>query len=161
MDKMAKQNPQAIEIFLDKKMNILFIPMLHRKPGFGKETSYYKTLESPYTCADMGKVFLQVLSDMKSEPILNGDENILPAFKIVTGGKGYVAIERNRQMVSATFDKGIKFEYWYRKSRGFGIDKGDKEIVNYLPLESSEREIGAAIDAIFFEVNQKHIADEV
>ena len=160
MAKSAKQNPQAIHIFLDKKMNILFIPMLHTKPGFGKSISYYKTLEPPYTSADMGKVFLQVLSDMKDEPILNGDEDILPAFKIVTGGKGFAAFQRNRQMVNVTFNNGMKFEYWYRKSRGFGIDKGDKEIVSYLPMECSAHEIGAAIDTIFFEVNQKHIAED-
>lgn len=56
MIRSAKQNPQAIQIFLDKKKNILFIPMLHTKPGFGKSISYYKTLEPPYTCADMGNI---------------------------------------------------------------------------------------------------------
>lgn len=64
-------------------------------------------------------------------------------------------------MISVNFDKDMKFEYWYRKSRGFGIDKGDKEIFVYLPYDSSECEIGNAIDNVYFEVNQKHIVVDV
>ncbi len=94
---------------------------------------------------------------MRLEPVLSGKENIIPAFKIITGGKGFLSFQRKRQLICATFSERMELEYWYRKKRGFGIDKGDKEIKVYLPLESNADEIGKAIDTIYFEVNGKHL----
>lgn len=33
---MKKQNPKGIEIYVSQKRDILFIPVLHTKQGFGK-----------------------------------------------------------------------------------------------------------------------------
>lgn len=93
--------------------------------------------------------------------LLIGGENIVPAFKIISGGKGFLAFQRKRQMISVTFSERMKFEYWYRKKRGFGVDKDDTEISVYLPFECDTNEIGKAIDTIYFEVNRKHLNESM
>lgn len=154
---MKKRNPASIEIYIDDRLHIAFIPTLHTKIGYGQSTSYFKLLEPPYTLADMGDLLIQVLNDMRLEPVLNGGEEIVPAFKIITGGKGFLAFQRKRQLITVSFSEGMKFEYWWRKKRGFGLDKGDKEITVYLPFECGADEIGRAIDTIYFEANEKHL----
>ncbi len=154
---MEKQNPADIGIYIDDKLHIAFIPSLYTEIGYAQSINYFKLLEPPYTFTDMGNLFIQVLNDMRLEPVLSGKENIIPAFKIITGGKGFLSFQRKRQLICATFSERMELEYWYRKKRGFGIDKGDKEIKIYLPLESNADEIGKAIDTIYFEVNGKHL----
>jgi len=160
-DIVEKLNPHSIDIFVDDKLNIAFIPTLHTKIGYGQSISYFKLLDSPYSFSDIGNVFIQVLNDMRLEPILNGGEEIEPAYKIITGGKGFLAFQRKRQLIKVSFSDKMKFEYWYRKKRGFGLDKGDKEILIELPLDSSASEIGKAVDDIYFEVNRYHLTDEI
>lgn len=158
---MRKQNPASIEIYIDDKQHITFIPTLHTKIGYAQSIHYFRPLEPPYTLADMGNLLIQVLNDMRLEPVLNGGENIVPAYKIIAGGKGFLAFQRKRQMISVTFSERMKFEYWYRKKRGFGVEKSDKEIIVYLPFECDANEIGKAIDTIYFEVNGKHLNGSV
>lgn len=154
---MEKQNPALIEIYIDNQLNIAFIPALYTKIGYAQSINYFKLLKPPYTFADIGNLFIQVLNDMRLEPVLSGKENITPAFKIITGGKSYLSFQRKRQLISVTFSGKMEFEYWYRKKSGFGIDEGDKRIVVYLPFECNVNEIGKAIDTIYFEVNKKHL----
>lgn len=154
---MEKQNPASIGIYIDDKLHIAFIPTLYTKMGYSQDSGYFKLLEPPYTFTDIGELFIRVLNDMRYEPILDGQKNIIPAFKTITGEKGFPAFQRKRQMICATFLKEMKFEYWYRKAHGFGIDKDDKKIIVTLPFECDANEIGKAIDAIYFEVNQKHL----
>lgn len=151
------ENPAVIGIYIDDKLHIAFIPYLYNEIGYGQSISYFKILKPPYTFADIGNLFIQVLNDMRLEPILSGREDITPAFKIITGGKGFLSFQRKRQAIYVEFSGRMKFQYAYRQKRGFGVDKGDKEISVCLPLECNADEIGKAIDTIYFEVNKKHL----
>lgn len=157
---MKNQNPNSIEIYIDDKLNIAFIPFLYTKIGYGQSTSYFKLLEPPYTFADIGNIFMQVFNDMRLEPVLNGGEDIVPAFKIIAGGKGFLAFQRKRQLINADFSDEMQFKYLYRQKRGFGLEKGDKEITISLPFGCEPDEIGQAIDTIYFEVNKKALVEK-
>ena len=157
---MKKQNPKGIEIYVSQKRDILFIPVLHTKPGFGKSIGYFQSLDWPYGYADIGNIFFRVMDDMKYEPILDGTENITPAFKIITKGKGFLTFQKGRQMIYASFEEGIFLQYWYRKRQGFGIDAGDKIIQSRLPYQCTAEEIGQAIDDIYYSINQQHLIGE-
>lgn len=154
-----KVNPHSIQIFVDDKGHIYFIPMLYTKAGFGMETEYYRELQPPYSLTDIGRCLLCVWNDMKLLPVLDEMKcNIAtPAHKIITGGKGYLAFQQRRQMICVTFRNEIDICYWYRQKRGFGVNKDDREIRRSLPLSSTAIEIGTAIDGVFFAFNHCHI----
>lgn len=154
-----KVNPHSIQVFIDDKGSICFIPTLYTKAGFGMETSYYRELHPPYSPADIGACLLGVWNDMKLQPVLDEAkrDEITPAYKIIAGGKGYLAFQRKRQMIIVTLRGEIDLCYWYRQKRGFGLNKDDREIRRKLPLDGTATEIGTAIESVFFEVNQRHI----
>lgn len=152
-------NPHSIGIFVSDTGTIDFIPTFNTKAGFGQETDYFHKIEPPYTFDKIGAMFIQVWNEAKRQPIIDSTlkTNRIPAFKIISGGKGYLAFQRRRQMVCALFGKELLLQYWYKQKRGFGVNKGDKEITKKLPLNCSPFEIGKAIDEIYFEINQHHI----
>ncbi len=159
--RLFTKNPHSINIFINDNGTIDFIPSFYTKAGFGQETDYYREIKPPHTFETIGSEFILVWNESKKRPIIDEtvETNITPAYKIISGQKGYSSFQKERQMICATFceKKSIHFTYWYKQKRGYGLNKSDEDISMELPLHSSCSDIGKVIDEIYFKVNQRHI----
>lgn len=147
----------SMNIFIDRKRELIFVPVFRHEAGFAASLGYFERLPFPYEAGEVGKTFSAVYEEFRNHPVVSAEEvkRTTPYYKIVTNGKGFRAFSGKRWMIHIQFitsENEIIFEYWYRKKGGaFGCDATDRHINRIIKLPSDNEVIGNAVLDVFGE----------
>lgn len=139
----------SIDIYIDRKKELIFTPILKFETGFHVSAEYFSRLPAPYTKETIGKEFYEVWKKYYDHPVVTDEERkqITPYYKIIA--KSWSAFASRRYMLSVEFipsEEEIMFTYWYRKERNsFGLNADDKVINRVIPMSASFEEIGHTV----------------
>lgn len=146
-----------IDIYIDRKKELIFVPVFTHEIGYGTTLDFYYRLTLPYTKEDIGQMFQEVWEKHKNHEVVTAKivEQTTPFYKIVMKGKGWPSFTSGRWLISANYvlsDSKVNFQYNYKeKGYSYGLNKDDRIIERIVPMPASNQEIGNSIISIFEE----------
>ena len=146
----------SMEIYIDRKNELLFVPNFTRETVFHVTLSYFSKLPLPYTEELIGQGFLKVWEEYKDYPIVSVKEaeEAVPFYKIVMKGKGWQSFVSGHWMIYVNFissENEMIMKYWYKRGYAFENHASDRIIERIVPMSASCEEIGHAVLAVFGE----------
>lgn len=93
----------SMNIYIDRKKELIFTPSLKSEAGFHVSTEYFSRLPVPYTRETIGKEFYEVWKKYHDYPVVTDEERkqITPYFKIIS--KSWSAFASRWYMLSVDF----------------------------------------------------------
>lgn len=146
----------SMEIYIDRKNELLFVPNFTRESVFHVTLSYFSRLPLPYTEELIGQEFLKVWEEYKDYPIVSVKEaeEAVPFYKIVMKGKGWQSFVSGHWMIYVDFissENEMILKYWYKRGYAFENHASDRVIERIVPMSASCEEIGRAVLEVFKE----------
>ncbi len=163
----AGNNPASICIYTDSNRTLTIVPFYYYEDTpMSVDVGAYKLIDPPYTTEEIGIEILSCYEQARHKSPVTKEQRdkAVPSFKRITG-KDFLYWIRRHECIEVCFKEQISIQFMHREisgsNRGYSLhmeEQNETEIT--LSSGALAKDIGTAVDAVYFKKMDVHLAGQ-